>query len=377
MDIPTSHVVRLLETVAGVSSNADLNPALRRIVCEACDLADASFGAVAIFDQGSLDPNNIKEFVAHHRAAGSREICRRPWRRGVLSILQDGSTVLDQADLADGSRDPGLPPGHPAVQSLVGAAVRREDKIAGALYVANKRSGQPFSVGDREVMVALAGTAALAVGDAQRHAQADRLHVAESRARAARDIYDGVIQRLFSTGLSIQGLTRLADRPDMVARLQTLADEIDSTIRDIRGSIFAMQGPQCGSNSPRVLILALVNELGQQTGVTTTVQFDGPVDVVMADDLCRDLLATISDLIGDCAAHDPVGPVDLVVSTSHGIVLRLTDPGGDPLTASVSPLIAAARARAEYHHGRRRLTGRDSGGVVVEWQVPCRWSQPE
>ena len=66
------------------------------------------------------------------------------------------------------------------------------------------------------------------------------------RERIARDLHDVVIQRLFATGLQLQGLRRWSASPEVAARIDQAVDELDLTIRDIRSTIFELQQPSGG-----------------------------------------------------------------------------------------------------------------------------------
>ena len=58
------------------------------------------------------------------------------------------------------------------------------------------------------------------------------------RDRIARDLHDLVIQRLFATGLQLQGARRLASDEAVVERIDKAVQDLDVTIRDIRSTIF-------------------------------------------------------------------------------------------------------------------------------------------
>lgn len=88
---------------------------------------------------------------------------------------------------------------------------------------------------------AFAAHAALAIEFARAQQDRQRLAVFEERDRIARDLHDQVIQRLFSIGLGLQGLTRLVTKPEVGRRVAGFADELDQTIREIRRTIFALQ----------------------------------------------------------------------------------------------------------------------------------------
>ena len=63
----------------------------------------------------------------------------------------------------------------------------------------------------------------------------------QDRERIARDLHDLVIQRLYATGMSLQGAMPLVGRPEVADRVSRAVDALDDTIGDIRSAIFALQ----------------------------------------------------------------------------------------------------------------------------------------
>ena len=66
-----------------------------------------------------------------------------------------------------------------------------------------------FTEVDEELVVGLAAAAGVAIENARLHARVHDLALVEDRERIARDLHDTVIQRLFATGLSLQGTVGL------------------------------------------------------------------------------------------------------------------------------------------------------------------------
>ncbi len=60
--------------------------------------------------------------------------------------------------------------------------------------------------------------------------QAEQLAVAE-------DLHDMVIQRMFAAGLALDATIRRVDEPGLAERLGLVADDLDATIRDLRGAV--------------------------------------------------------------------------------------------------------------------------------------------
>lgn len=60
-------------------------------------------------------------------------------------------------------------------------------------------------------------------------------------AGSARDLFDLVLQRLFATGLSIEAAAAKASDAGLAARLHEALDELDATMRLIRGAIAELE----------------------------------------------------------------------------------------------------------------------------------------
>jgi signal transduction histidine kinase len=72
-------------------------------------------------------------------------------------------------------------------------------------------------------------------------AEAERLSLYQDRDRIARDLHDLVIQRLYATGMSLEGTMPMITRPQVASRITNAVDAMDETIKDIRATIFALQ----------------------------------------------------------------------------------------------------------------------------------------
>ena len=116
---------------------------------------------------------------------------------------------------------------------------------AGVLFVAAGHD-EVLTGGERsaELIAFFANQATLAIDRAAAQRDRAQLAVFEDRDRIAQELHDLVIQRLFATGLQLQGMQRLV-HPEGRGRLTRAVEEIDATIRDLRSAIFELRrGPQ-------------------------------------------------------------------------------------------------------------------------------------
>ncbi|MFC4783544.1 CHASE3 domain-containing protein [Nocardioides sp. MAHUQ-72] len=74
------------------------------------------------------------------------------------------------------------------------------------------------------------------------------LSVQTERQRVAADLHDTTIQRLFGLGLRLSALA--SQRPELAGTLNSMIDEADEIIRELRRMIFEMGGTQAGVERP-------------------------------------------------------------------------------------------------------------------------------
>jgi signal transduction histidine kinase len=135
----------------------------------------------------------------------------------------------------------GTPTQLKALESTVLVPFSASRQVLGVLMISRGRGQPPFGEPDLQMVQAFAAHAALAIEFARAQEDRQRLAVFEERDRIARDLHDQVIQRLFSIGLGLQGLTKLVTKPEVGRRVAAFADELDQSIREIRRTIFALQ----------------------------------------------------------------------------------------------------------------------------------------
>ncbi len=363
---------RLLDAVLAIGSDLDLPVTLRRIVEAAASLVDARYAAL-----GVLDPSGswLSEFIT----VGIDDdtyglIGELPKGHGILGLLIADPRPLRLPDLREHPDSYGFPPHHPPMRSFLGVPILVRGEVFGNLYLTDKRSAEVFSDIDEELTVALAAAAGAAIDNARLYARVRDVTLVEDRERIAMDLHDTVIQQLFATGLSLQSTVRLVHDPDAAQRIQAAIDDLDSTIRQIRSTIFAIGpgGPALASVRERVL--AIVSEAMRALGTEPSVEFRGPVDAALTDAETEELVAALREALTNVARHARATEVRVeVVAHDHEIVLRVEDNGVGPATPS--PItggrgLANLAARAERLGGTFQLRPGRTSGSSAEWRIP-------
>ncbi len=255
--------------------------------------------------------------------------------------------------------------------SFLGVPVRFRGAVVGNLYLTDKRSAEEFTAEDEELAVALAAAAGIAIDNARLHDRLRQATLLEDRDRIARDLHDSVIQRLFATGLLLQGALRGAD-DSTAERIARAVDELDTTIRIIRTTIFELEG-DADQAGLRRQVLDVVGELAGVIGVEPVVEFSGPVDTGVPQELADHLVAVLREALTNVGKHAGATDVRIGITAGTDLVLTVADNGvgiDDALLAAGGHGIRNLRHRAERHGGTLDLDSTEGGGTTLIWTVP-------
>ncbi|MET0729522.1 MAG: GAF domain-containing protein [Acidimicrobiales bacterium] len=370
---PASSLQQLMDAVLTIGSDLDLPAMLRRIIQCAADLVDAQYGALGVLDDTR---KRLSEFITVGiDEDGRREIGSLPQGHGILGLLIVDAEPLRLPDLNVHPDSYGFPPNHPPMTSFLGVPIRVRNEVFGNLYLTDKRSEAEFSDLDEELVIALAGAAGVAIENARLHAKVNAMLLLEDRERIARDLHDTVIQRLFATGMSLQGCVRQV-RGDPAAaeeRIEAAVDDLDLTVKHIRTAIFGLEASRTNREGTRSRIFALVHQAIGALGFEPRVLLDGPVETGMSDATAAELVATLREGLSNVARHARASRVDVEVLFGDDICLRIIDDGIGPPGPDVArgKGLANMASRAERLGGVFLLRPADSGGTVLEWRVPA------
>ncbi len=250
--------------------------------------------------------------------------------------------------------------------------------VRGVLTAGRAPGRQPFAAAAAEMIATFAVQAAVAVELAEHRREAERLSVFEDRDRIARDLHDLVIQRLYATGMSLEGATPLITRPEVAARVRTAVDAMDETIKDIRATIFALQARTTDKlPGARARILAVADEMAGPLGFAPSLRLSGPVDDLITGGLAEQLLTALREALSNAARHARAGRVDVTIEVGNGsrgqgdhAVLHVRDDGIGINDVTKRSGLRNLAERAEQFGGTMRVSAHPDGGTELEWAVP-------
>lgn len=372
------------EAVADIANSvlagSQADEVLALIANRARRLTGADVAMVALADDGELLTVEIVDGTAdapdRESAAQLMEIVSR-WKGGhvptassAYEVLRDGVGRLDSH-----SEQVLAVPGAGHGSALV-TPLSTSERVLGVLVLlwAAEHSLVPPDVLDLAGSFGSQAALTLVLSEARR--EHERLAVYEDRDRIARDLHDLVIQRLFATGMMLQGTTRITDVPVAAAeRVARAVDELDETIKEIRQTIFALHEPVGGpSSSARGRVLHETAQSAALLGFEPSVRFVGPVDTMLSTGTADQLVAALREALSNAAKHADARRVEVVVQVDGGTVMLMVSDDGMGIDVDGTGRrsgVANVAARAQDLGGSCRIERvSEAGGTRLTWSVP-------
>jgi signal transduction histidine kinase len=266
------------------------------------------------------------------------------------------------------------------MRSFLGVPIRLRDQVFGNLYLTDKKSQEVFTDVDEELVVGLAAAASVAIENARLHTRLQDLGLLEDRERIARDLHDTVIQRLFATGMSLQGSVRMvrSDPAATIERIERAVDDLDTTVKYIRTAIFGLAESRQSPDGLRNRILGLAHQAAGPLGFEPRVLLDGPLDTGVDDSVATELLATLHEALSNSARHARASRVEVEVVVDAGeVCLRVVDDGVGVSVAESSHGngLKNMLSRADKLGGAFSVSKAEPSGTIVEWRAPAKASR--
>ena len=361
------------EVATTLLSGADPDEVLAAVTRQVRELSHADLTMLALPEQ---DPRMLVISFAEGDGADSVRGLVLPAEHSLSGLVLATGEPLAVDDFAGDERTADVlraAMGHigPAVLFPLGVA----GDVRGVLTIGRRRGGMPFPEATADVVGSFAAQAGIALELAARRRDAERLSLYEDRDRIARDLHDLVIQRLYATGMSLEGTVPMISRPEAATRVKRAVDAMDETIKDIRLTIFALQSRgQEDEPNLREAIVSVVEEIAPSTGFTPSLRLGSKLNGKVRPEIADDMLTALREALSNAARHSQASRVDVSVDVDADgfLVVRVSDNGvGIPPEGRRSGL-RNLRLRAEKLGGDLRLGPADADGTGTElvWRVP-------
>jgi signal transduction histidine kinase len=256
----------------------------------------------------------------------------------------------------------------PAVVFPLGAP----GNVRGILTAGRRPGSMPIAPAAVEMLISFAAQAGVGLELAAHRRDAERLAVYEDRDRIARDLHDLVIQRLYATGMSLEGVSARLGDSDNGRRVSGAVDALDETIKEIRSAIFSLHSRGgVDDTGLRAQIVDVVDQATGALGFAPALRISGLMDG-LNDEVGKHLLSVLREALSNAARHASASKVDVTIEAGVELALVVRDNGmGIKKTGRHSGLANLAE-RAKMLGGALRIGAAEGGGTTLEWRVPLQ-----
>jgi PAS domain S-box-containing protein len=158
----------------------------------------------------------------------------------VEALLRSGRPELLASPAVEGQG--GATPAPKAEGSTLVVPVTTGDRAIGILAVGRASAEPELGGDDLGTVQSAAAVMALAVDHVRLRDELRRVTLMEDRERFGRQIQQGVIRSLFEVALGLQATFTMTSDPVIAARIEQAMNDVDGAVRDLRATLFAVEG---------------------------------------------------------------------------------------------------------------------------------------
>jgi signal transduction histidine kinase len=285
-------------------------------------------------------------------------------------VLTSGEAVVLE-DFGHDERVAGAAREHMPLGPAIVLPLGAPGDVRGVFTVGRDIGAMPLAHEAVEMVQTFAAQAGIALELAEHRQDAERLAIFQDRDRIARDLHDLVIQRLYATGMSLQGAMPLLTRPEAVTRVSSAVDALDETIREIRSAIFSLQSRgDAKHHGLRARVLEVVDEMTAALGFAPSLRLVGPLDEAVPPGPGEHMLSALREALSNAARHAAAGRVDVTVEVGDELVLKVRDDGAGMGQSTRRSGLANMAERAADLGGKLVVGPAEGGGTRLDWRVP-------
>ncbi|WP_329126336.1 sensor histidine kinase [Streptomyces sp. NBC_01465] len=358
------------ELTSGLLSGAPETTVLELMLDRARAITSADLGVVDLL---TPDTQELRGVLALGEGAAVHRGMRMP-REGTLtgSALVAGQLIVT-ADVATDPRVTYRPERWKGLGPALAVPLSTRDGARGVLLLARAAGRTPFTPEEIAPLPGFAGQAALALELADRRKAAEQVSVLEDRDRIARDLHDLAIQRLFATGLTLQSAQRFVENPEATERIGRAVDDLDTTIKIIRSTIFGLRahgatavGPGLRANASRT-----AEEAVPALGFTPSLRMEGLLDNDVPHTMADEVVAVLSEALANVVRHAHASSAEIaLIVRKEQLTLTVTDDGVGIGAGGHRSGLRNLSERALNLGGDLTLTAPTEGGTLLCWTVP-------
>ncbi|MEV5978623.1 GAF domain-containing protein [Streptomyces sp. NPDC052114] len=359
------------EVTSGLLSGVPESQVLDVMVARAREITSADLGVVDLLAEGGKE---LRGALAQGQGAEKHQGVVLPRDGTFVGAALRAGRLVSTADVRKDPRVTYVPERWAGLGPAVAVPLGTSGGLRGVLLLARKEGRVPFSAVETAPLPGFAAQAAVALELADRRRDAEQMTVLEDRDRIARDLHDLAIQRLFATGMTLQSAQRFVTHPQAAERLGRAVDDLDSTIKIIRSTIFGLRAHEAMPAGPglRVRAVRSVEDAVPVLGFTPALRMEGLIDVDVPAAVADDVVAVLGEGLANVGRHARASSVEVALVVRKGrLTVSVADDGiGIGIDEGRRSGLRNLAERAERLGGELLVRTREEGGTLLEWKVP-------
>lgn len=376
----SQQLARLIEELSSVErvgdlliSGGSLDELLRSVVEEACRLTGASRSTLALLDGATEElvvsqaVGSVSDELIGTRLAPGSSKADAVMKRTTGEVVDD--LAADDEVHEDTIRLLGNPSRGAFVPLIVGS------RGIGSLACYDRLDGRPFSSDDLVVMQMLANQAAIAIENDRLTEALRDMAVLEERERISKELHDGVIQSIYSVGLSLQGSISMLERDPALSkqRIDESIAELDNVVRDVRSYIFELRPKMVEELGLAHAVRELARDFEVNSLAHTTVRLEDDACDRLREEQHTHVIQVVREILSNIARHARASEVVVsCASDDDEVALEILDDGVgfDPEAVSRGHGLSNMEERARKLGGKIEIEPREYRGTRHLLRVP-------
>ncbi len=357
------------EFTNGLLSGTPEIQVLALMVERAQEITSAELGVVELVEE----PRGLRPVIALGQGAEAHRDVVLPYEGTLAGAALEAGALVETGDVRKDPRVVFRPERWDGLGPTVAVPMGTRDGVRGVLLLARGAGRPAFGASETAPLAGFAGQAALALELADRRRDAERVSLLADRDRIARDLHDLAIQRLFATGMTLQSAQRFVTHPEASERLVRAVDDLDTTIKIIRSTIFGLRDHEAPGAAPglRVRIVRAAEEAAQVLGFTPAVRMEGLIDTDVPRAVCEDVVAVLVEALSNVARHARAARAEVSLVVHKGtLTLVVEDDGVGCEDGGRRSGLQNLAERAERLDGELVVGAADGGGTRLRWRIP-------
>jgi signal transduction histidine kinase len=355
------------EVIQMLMSDAEPSAVLRHVTRQALDISGADLVVLA------LPAGGDGQLIIEHAAGAGAESAVGlilPTQGSVSGMVMASGEPLAIDDFSHDERVSPVTRERLNLGPAVVFPLGPPGDVRGVITAGRLSGSMPLSPRAVDAVTTFAAQAGIGLELAEHRQDAQRVALFADRDRIARDLHDQVIQRLFATGMALQGAVARIPDAEAARRVNSSIDALDETIRDIRSVIFELQArdhPE--APGVRSQIVALVEEYADPIGFAPGLRLAGAVDSLPGE-VAENLMHALREALSNVARHAGATSVDVAVEAGPEAVLTVRDNGTGMKPPGRRSGLANLAERAALLGGTMQTREAAGGGTELQWRAP-------